>query len=549
MSFQWWWVLFFIIIVGSMLILLFLRRLLSPVKFWERPLRRGNIQIPIGTGFERNDAAYLKDGILTEWSEKELPDWKGSGKEVAPRILLAKLEKGVDLPLVNEYLSSNKPWSKVGSTIDWKDKVILQRDYDFTLVPLTTMLFQFNEDLDPDTLDHLLEKLLVAKGSYPHRFAPWPLRIVHESENHILMTEGSRYLRNKWLDENNAWNGNTRKHMERMEKWLLRYLKKMKRSGFYEFNSDPYVAYTATALLNLEAYGSPAIKKISRQLLNEIFFMYALGSLRFKRMAPFQRRIKSSKITSLHRDPLTPMMKIYCSYSISGLEIGSRPEHAVMASLMSYHPPDKVMEMVIKRNCEYYVKIGHGFGQSPEIYSASPKFLISAGGVNRGCFSRIVARPITLFIEDEAQELNDAIHMFGPGNNFKKWNNTGVYHKFAVSAGPVRVPEGWAPVCTSRVWDIYRRSGVTIGVHSRENLGIIVVMDPDPENAMGTLNQLNPDERELRSVFNSPEGESINYDILAPRNRWVIVSIGAQDVDRKFDRWPHLNGYINEIEN
>ena len=82
---------------------------------------------------------------------------------------------------------------------------------------------------------------------------------------------------------------------------------------------------------------------------------------------------------------------------------------------------------VEKKDKPYFVMIGRGPGASPEIYSGGPGYLITAGGVHRGKRSMIVARPITLMLEDEAKDLKQVLSLAGPGDEYTEWNNTGVY--------------------------------------------------------------------------------------------------------------------------
>jgi len=362
------------------------------------------------------------------------------------------------------------------------------------------------------------------------------------------MTEGSRYLRSRWLVKNGKGGDRHRADLEKIETWLGDYLKELKQCGFYEFNSDPYSAYTVTALLNLEAFGSGKVSGLARELLDGIFFRYALGSIRYRRAAPFQRQLKRAGKTSL-RDPLDSFMIVYSSLhpgQKGDLAINSGSDHALMAYILPYRPPDRVMELVMKRKSDFYIRMGHGKRMSPEIYSGGPGFLLSAGGVNRGWFSRIVSRPITLILDDNASDQKEIVHMYGPGYSFRKWNNTGVYDKFAVCAGRVLVPKSWKPVLKTRIWVLYRRNDVTLAVYSRPRLGIITLMNSSPEEAQFALEHLNHDEKVLNYKFEYPGGKSIRYDVMAPRNQWVIISVGGQDTNRDFDGWPDIYGYIKK---
>lgn len=99
------------------------------------------------------------------------------------------------------------------------------------------------------------------------------------------------------------------------------------------------------------------------------------------------------------------------------------------------------MEWTLEKPNSYFVKIGHGFNSCPGIYSGNKNYLISAGGANQGKNSLIMPKPITLFLDDNAIELKQTIHMYDPGEDLMKWNNTGVYIDFACTKGRVHIPK------------------------------------------------------------------------------------------------------------
>ena len=94
-----------------------------------KTLEQGNVEIPLAEEarsvaaidqFGQGDlsGAVVQD-MISFWAEKDLPAWDIHGAKVdAPRILMAKLIKGVDVEQVNDYLLNvaNKPWSESGST-------------------------------------------------------------------------------------------------------------------------------------------------------------------------------------------------------------------------------------------------------------------------------------------------------------------------------------------------------------------------------------------------------------------------------------------------
>ena len=185
--------------------------------------------------------------------------------------------------------------------------------------------------------------------------------------------------------------------------------------------------------------------------------------------------------------------------------------------------------------------MGHGPGGSPEIYSGGPGWLLTAGGVNRGRKSMIVARPTTLLLEDEATDLSQVLHLAGPGETFEAWNNTGVWKNLAVAAGPVRIPDGWTPAAEGALWTVYHRAPLCIAVHSRSTLGVVhVIPGADPHAVLSAVETANADADRLRHVFTVPAGNQVEYDTQAPRDRWVITHVAGQPADRAYDRWPRL---------
>ena len=181
------------------------------------------------------------------------------------------------------------------------------------------------------------------------------------------------------------------------------FLAGMITNGLYEFNSLPYIGYTITALLNLEAFASDKLKKEARNVLDYMNWTYALGSYQLKHYPPMRRRYEKAGITDITTDYQSIFMKSWLSFSpVTEFDknIGGGEVHALMGAIMPYRPADKVVETIFDKGNGYFVKLGHGPQSCPEIFSAGKKFLLSAGGVNRGKFSIIVARPITLFLNE-----------------------------------------------------------------------------------------------------------------------------------------------------
>lgn len=488
--------------------------------------------------------------VLRLWSEVNLPSWERHGKGSAPRILLAKLAENNDVEAANRYICSLTPWSGAGST--W---AFHRGDYDFTLVTLTTLLYMFGHQPDrmyPETQQYLLDVLLNQEGGVPLVTAPRTFGLILDTENHHLMTEGSRYLKNQWLATNGTeeQRANSRYDNQEndLEEWLIGNLDEMLHEGVYEFNSRPYIAYTIQALLNLEAYPeSQQIRMRARHLLDIINLQYALGSLDLRRYPPFRRQYRKAKETRMDNDAHTAYMRIWTGGTSS--EPGERSDFALLAELLPYRLPADLRKWTLSKPSPYFARYGRGASACPELYSGGPGYLLSAGGANRGRRSSIVARPITLMLSDGETDAEHCFQLPGQGH-WRRWNSTGVYRRFAVSNAPVSIPEKQKPVAEAAGWQVFsgpEQSSLLIAVYSEAHLGIMALFPETtetPEALLASLQQQNPDTEALRGRFAWPDGTVLEYDPDAPKGMWVMKSENGVALDRNYDTWPQLDGDV-----
>ncbi|EMI16114.1 putative secreted protein, partial [Rhodopirellula maiorica SM1] len=513
------------------------------------PLPPGNIPTPTLRSIQWREDSDLTNQIIDEWAKRPLGDWKTEGKINAPRSLLARLIRRHDLDAANDYLIAQTPWGNAGST--WPGNP--NGDYDFTMAGLIPILFLFGDDsnvLYPPAKDHLLNTLLPLDGGEPLLTVPRTAGLVPDTENHLLMTEGSRYLKNRWMMLHGSQLAKHDNLSNGLEQWLLDLIEEIRSAGPYEFNSIPYEGYTLTALLNLEAFGSPSVQSAARGLLDQLNWNYAVGSLRFRRFPPFRRQYAHAADTSLMGDRHVGLIKPWISLlpdSPKDLELRGNRHIAIWVCWSPYRLPDQTAQWIVEKPADYFIRIGHGPESSPEIYSGGPGYLLSGGGVHRGDRSLIVARPITLILDDPANELSEVLHLAGPGKNFRDWNNTGVWQNVAAAAGPVHIPPRWKPAAASTLWKIFQReSNLCVAVHSRDDFGVVhIVRSSDPEQVLRSLQSANSNAKQLRSSFQIPNGSLIRYDTHAAKNRWVIQQVDGRPMDRDFDRWPSMIGSID----
>lgn len=526
--------------------------LLGEARYDNPPLNPGNIKVPSTRNTAWKDHSAYADSLYRRWADKPLGNWKENGKTDVPRAILGRLLSKTKIEEANTYLAGLKPRGKVGSR--WL--LNPEGDYDFTLTPLTAILFLFDDKpelLFPGTKKHMVEILLTAQGEAFTDAVPGTLGKIKETENHLLMIEGSRYLKNQYLRNHGENAAEFNNEMNGMENHVLGLLHEVTGIGLYEFNSIPYLGYTIAAILNLEAFGSEKVRLAARTSLDYLNFTYALGSYRLKYYPPFRRRYEKSKITSLSADYQTEYIKSWLSFhpdlNFSGEKVTAR-SHAIIGACMPYRPADEIIDLIFDKSRGYFVKLGHGEDASPELYAAGPGYLLSAGGVNRGKWSNIVARPVCLFLDDDEDDLSGVFHINGKGNDFMKWNNTGVYRNFACSNGEVYIPQKFKPAAEKGLWKVYKVSdSLSVAVHSSPGLGIITLFkNMEPGHLIEELHKYNQDAGILKTFFRFPGGSLIGYDVNAPKNKWVIQSVDGIAQDRLFDQWPLVDGDYNAVQ-
>ena len=507
----------------------------------DHPIELGNIQIPKQRSLSFSNHSKLKQKILDGWTSKTPQDWKPNEKVNLKnsRIAISCLLEGKRIEEINNYLMNQKAVGHPGSP--WL--LYPLGDYDFTAMAFTALLYLFGEKpelLYPKTREHLLNNILTIEGDEFRRNVGY--MFLEDSENHILMTEGSRFLKNQWLMKHGNTDPKYDNKINGVSKKLKIFLEEIETYGFYEFNSAPYLGYTYCALLNLYEFASGDIRDLAGKLLDRLNWQYALSSFKFKHFPPNRRRFGKSFKKNIDSDYHTVMLKVWASLFDDSLSIDmSRGQHhALWATFASYKPSDKVMEWIINKPKPYFVKMGHGYNSCPEIISGDKGYLLSAGGANQGKRSLIVAKPIMLFLNDDAEEMSETFHMFGPGDNFVEWNNTGVYQDFACTKGKVYIPEAKQALISSANWQIFSiTEGVFLAIYSKKEIGLMAIVRSN--SARDVLNKIienNGDESRLNTRFNHPNGNIIDYDLESPKDQWVITRVNRKNMDRDFSKWP-----------
>jgi hypothetical protein len=516
------------------------------------PLPKGNIEIPFQRTIHFNSTSLLQNKIIEKWSEGDVTDWVDGEKPDLknPRTVLGCLLAGKRVDEINRYLLKQNATGTAGSRWLLNPK----GGYNFTTMAFTPLLFLFDnkpELLYPETKMHLAENILTIEGSGFTRNVPG--LPIHDTENHILMAESSRYLKNQWRRKHGNKSPEFDNKKNGVEEGLKDYLKEIYTYGVYEFNSDPYLGYTYSSLLNLDAFATGEVKELATKILDLINWQYALSSYKFKHFPPYRRRFKKDFRKEIVSDYHSVMLMVWAGFYDDSLKIDlSRGEHmALWPSMLPYRPSDKVMEWTLNKPNSYFVKMGHGYNSCPEICSGDKSYLLTAGGANQGRRSLIMPKPTVLFLDDDAETLKEVFHMYGPDEDFMDWNNTGVYQDFACEKGKVHVPEEKQPVFASDGWQIFAISeGIFLATYSEKELGLMVIVKAiSAEEALDKILQKNPDKKLFRTKFYHPNGNFIVYDLNSPKDTWVIKSVNNLPVNRKFDNWPFFEGNIEGVLN
>lgn len=483
--------------------------------------------------------------LLQHWAAQTAlySDWREHGKIGVPRVVLANLMLGQNIDSTNKYLQGLVPWGTLGSTWAFNKN----GDYDFTQIILADILMRFRDQpnvLYAATARHLSSILIPDQGLKTATRTPRTLRLMSDTENHILMREISRYLNLEYSRSR----GLADTTITSLEVWLQHHLQEMLQTGFYEFNGQPYIGYTITALEVLYNHAqNPHIKLLSQQLLDKVHFDYALGSIGMRRYPPYRRRLNYAGNTEFAQDPHTSIMQVLLlKYERKPLQMEQllhARHQSLIAWVSDYQLPDTLYRLITQPHQPYLALIGHGKKASPEVYSSGPGFLISAGGVQRGRQSQIVPRPIVLFVNDSVPTLEGTIYLKSQGPH-KAWNQTGVYDKFAVSNGGAAVPEAMKPLAEGNGWQILAPTqGILVALYTKPDIGIMAVYDNwdrSPELLLTQIRDLNPDPEQLYQEVRLPNRELIRYNLDSKKNTWVMRPSEESGLSRDFDKWPGL---------
>lgn len=222
---------------------------------------------------------------------------------------------------------------------------------------------------------------------------------IPETENHLLMINSSKYLKNQMLiDELGAGSASSKDYRDDqkyLKTWLLETMQKILQKDFIEYNARPYQRMSINALLNLADFCTdPQIKIGAELVLDYAGAKFAVGSHQGRRLGPLRRRRDALNEGVLGSAPLgnglLDLGKAADHQAALGLLYSGQVQQlrdnkvslwaaaeAVYATTSPYRPPRLVIELAIGKP-RMLQRLHH---HTQEIYSGGRAFLIAAGGV------------------------------------------------------------------------------------------------------------------------------------------------------------------------
>jgi hypothetical protein len=373
-------------------------------------------------------------------------------------------------------------------------------DYDMRLTGMLQMVYRFSAEIDPAERNRLIDELLTVRGPAKERKdfvwisgVPTPAL---ETENHLWMTESSRYLTNNLLAERAKKNGQTvpaeyDNDSNGMTDWVLEGLRLFVVEDFYEFNSRPYAPLIIDALQNLSEFasfgefcqqvpppGTPPmsrkcdVARAARNVLDMQAAKFAISSSGLRRAAPFRRQPSFRDYPRFLTNGGDDMAWHYLAYT-GGSDFlrEERTSHLMefsdgqlMHAFQSrYRPPVMLTDMLRGMSGgKAQLQRFRGTRRDAdvvEVYYREPKFLISAGGkFDSGSGAAGVtsgedawALPTTLMPTKEGNDYRDFVRINGHVEESERIN-TCVSYGFACGLNPA-IPAGLPEACMHRDGD------------------------------------------------------------------------------------------------
>lgn len=515
--------------------------------------------------------------VLAYWSaQQRRPFPKRTDDRAFARIALAKLRAGREVPELNRVLlaTSARPFALYGTNISVLPGVCARGgDYDFLAQELVRLAHE--GALWPQTVRKIAWQLLPEAGARHHESFRLGMCGRHrESENHILMTESSRYLTNQ-LRESAPGHAN---RANGFDDWMLRHLSRFLRGHFEEYNARPYQGYTVEALSNLHSFADSEPVALGAQLvLDYLSAVFAVQSNGLRRHGPFRRQARHANTPITHDHDTETARFALLAGNYQYLPGGKVPygEHFMLSAAVGrYRVPDSILDLMVRKDRgPYYQRFHH---DGVELYASSPSFLVSAGGVFVRHFKFGSAE------QHGWARATTVIPSRDPGSDTRAWlrvlgthapelrNNSCVAPNFACGVN-LEIPASIPASCRLRdgAFEFLdfsaRRCPLQLGFYvaariapcdsgrcgdQAKNFGAFELREASdmPFAAFRERVLRNNRGRSLHSDglshYVSSDGRHFVFEVFAERSLWPIVSIDGHVQSRSFQRWPLAEGDI-----
>jgi hypothetical protein len=239
---------------------------------------------------------------------------------------------------------------------------------------------------------------------------------IPETENHLLMIESDRYLNNQIIlaeiDPSHPDRHRFESAQEEVREWLLKRLQRIAKEEFVEYNARAYQRYSIHAIRSLYDFArDPKIVTAAQNVLDLASAKMAIGSNLARRLVPYRRLMENvPRYIELnlqlnpagHRQYYNGLLDAEsgADHQISALVLYSgiteqapsgRVSYGMAAEMVyiassTYRPPSSVVDLAIDKSKPYQQRFKH---DGVEIYSSTPGFLLTAGGIRSGPSSTI----------------------------------------------------------------------------------------------------------------------------------------------------------------
>lgn len=568
--------------------------------------------VPEATDVESSKALlpFRQDAVLREFAQKPIGPWVNwdktetlltKDKSGADRVGFAytanaKLSLGLETAKVNQAILSGKPYSGVGTHFMVAPGIGRKGDYDFTLLGLTTLAYRHwsTGQLYPETKQHLARVLLNQEGA-GHLKSKWLMGVIPETENHILMTESARYLKNQLVLKYGRDYSTHRlpathydNRLNGFNDWFVNHLSQFLRDDFDEYNSRPYQAYSVRAIQNLYEFADdPRVKTSAQIVLDYLAVRFALQSLDLRRSVPFRRRHNYAGYDNLYAKDSQSSRYAFLSGNYAGLpkegEVGLSAGHMIDAAIHTYRVPDLVLDLMIdKGHNPTFMVARHA---NTEIVTAEKQFLISAGGHSHRWshlpFSKQengTPMPTVVMLKGSGPLLSEQVRFLGRGDG-EVPNNTGVFENLAFGIRPV-IPQRLlesarrnGQLIQSGNWTYLAASGAYLAIWTSQSaspkgyaptVGLVEVVDQSAFLSLGAFRAAvearNVGHRLQHygtSVYTTTRGKTVEFVMAAPPNGkkppapdaevWPVTRLWDQGrpvaIERDFSKWPLLSSH------